>query len=102
MVDQSTEPSPSLVTVSNVKKYFPVNSGGIRRRNATYVHAVDDVSFTIERGETLGLVGKAAPARALLGGASSNCISRLKDRSNLTASNSAPSATKRCGRCAGA
>jgi len=73
MVDQSTEPSPSLVTVSNVKKYFPVNSGGIRRRNATYVHAVDDVSFTIERGETLGLVGVSGSGKSTLG----RCIVQL-------------------------
>jgi oligopeptide transport system ATP-binding protein len=62
-----------LVTVSNVKKYFPVNSGGIRRRNATYVHAVDDVSFTIERGETLGLVGESGSGKSTLG----RCIVQL-------------------------
>ena len=61
------------MTVSNVKKYFPVNSRGILRRNAAYVRAVDDISFTIKRGETLGLVGESGSGKSTLG----RCIVQL-------------------------
>ena len=47
-----------LLVVENLKKYFPVK-GGLLRRTVANVKAVDDVSFTIKRGETLGLVGES-------------------------------------------
>ena len=46
-----------LVRVEHVKKYFPIKSVGFTRRTVGQVHAVDDVSLTIPRGRTLGLVG---------------------------------------------
>ncbi len=48
-----------LIEVRNVKKYFNVAAG----KN----HAVDDVSFTIERGETLGVVGESGCGKSTLG-----------------------------------
>ncbi len=45
-----------LLEVENLKTYFPVY-GGMFSTLRGYVHAVDDVSFTVNRGETLGLVG---------------------------------------------
>lgn len=48
----------TLVKVSRLKKYFPVSSGLFRRVKG-WVQAVDDVSFDIETGETLGLVGES-------------------------------------------
>ena len=55
--------SDVLVDVRHVKMYFPVMSGLFFQRKVAEVKAVDDVSFFIKRGETLGLVGKAGRAR---------------------------------------
>ena len=49
-------PAPDLVQVDGLKMYFPVHSGVLRRHSGD-IKAVDDVSFTIHAGETLGLVG---------------------------------------------
>ena len=65
----SLERTPVL-QVEHLKKYFPVRRGLLQRVNG-HVKAVDDVSFTIFEGETLGLVGesgcgKTTTARAIL------------------------------------
>jgi oligopeptide/dipeptide ABC transporter ATP-binding protein len=49
---------PPVLEVVNLKKHFPVKKG-ILRRTIGQVYAVDDVSFTIGHGETLGLVGES-------------------------------------------
>jgi len=59
-----------LLKVSHLKKYFPLKAG-ILSRTVGHVHAVDDVSFELFTGETLGLVGesgcgKSTVARVLL------------------------------------
>jgi peptide/nickel transport system ATP-binding protein len=59
-----------LLIVEGLRKYFPVRGGLFYRRIAT-VHAVDDVSFTVSKGETLGIVGesgcgKSTTARLLM------------------------------------
>ena len=56
----------SLLEVKNLKKYFPVK-GGILSRTMGQVQAVDDVSFTLERGETLGLVGESGCGKTTVG-----------------------------------
>jgi peptide/nickel transport system ATP-binding protein len=63
-------PSPVLLEVKNLRKYFPIQKGLIRRVVGN-VRAVDDVSFVIREGETLGLVGesgcgKTTTARCIL------------------------------------
>jgi len=55
-----------LLVVQNLKKYFPVK-GGILRRTVAEVKAVDDISFTIKRGETLGLVGESGCGKSTTG-----------------------------------
>jgi oligopeptide/dipeptide ABC transporter ATP-binding protein len=51
--------SDVLVKVDRLKKYFPVTKGLILQRVVGHVQAVDDISFEINRGETLSLVGES-------------------------------------------
>jgi oligopeptide transport system ATP-binding protein len=55
-----------LLEVVNLKKHFPVRRG-IFARTDGYVYAVDGVSFTIARGETLGLVGESGCGKSTVG-----------------------------------
>lgn len=55
-----------FVSVKHLKKYFPVQ-GGMFQKAKDYVKAVDDVSFDILRGETLGLVGESGCGKTTLG-----------------------------------
>jgi oligopeptide transport system ATP-binding protein len=55
-----------LVEVSNLKKYFPKKKG-LFGKNKTFVKAVDDVSFSIKKGETLGLVGESGCGKSTTG-----------------------------------
>ena len=57
---------PELIRVEGLKKYFPVRAG-LFRRIVNYVQAVDDVSFTIHEGETLGLVGETGCGKTTVG-----------------------------------
>lgn len=55
-----------LLVVRNLKKYFPI-SGGFFKRTVGNVQAVEDVSFTIRRGETLGIVGESGCGKSTTG-----------------------------------
>ncbi len=54
-----------LVEVKNLKKYFPAPGSTLFRKR--YLKAVDDVSFSIDRGETLGLVGESGCGKTTVG-----------------------------------
>jgi peptide/nickel transport system ATP-binding protein/oligopeptide transport system ATP-binding protein len=58
--------APALVEVEHLVKHFPVK-GGILQRTIGQVKAVDDVSFVIRRGETLGLVGESGCGKTTVG-----------------------------------
>lgn len=61
-----SEPQPILIDVKNLVKYFPVRSGLLQRVSA-WVQAVDDVSFFVRRGETLGVVGESGCGKTTIG-----------------------------------
>ncbi len=56
-----------LVEVRNLKMYFPVRRGLLIERTVGHVHAVDDISFHVKRGETLGLVGESGCGKSTTG-----------------------------------
>jgi oligopeptide/dipeptide ABC transporter ATP-binding protein len=65
----------TLVQLEHVTKHYPVRGGGLFRRGRGVVHAVDDVSLDVYRGETLGLVGETGCGKSTL----ARCITRLLD-----------------------
>jgi len=56
-----------LVQVRNLKKYFPIYQGAFIQRHVGDIKAVDDVSFDIFKGETLGLVGETGSGKTTVG-----------------------------------
>ncbi|BAL77883.1 ABC transporter ATP-binding protein [Bradyrhizobium cosmicum] len=58
--------SPPLLQVNDLKKHFPVNKG-LFGRKSEWVYAVDGVSFEIQRGETLSLVGESGCGKSTVG-----------------------------------
>jgi len=56
-----------LLKVDRLVKYFPINQGFIFKQHSGDVHAVDDVSFDIYAGETLGLVGESGCGKSTTG-----------------------------------
>lgn len=56
----------ALLEVKNLKKYFPV-TGGFFKKTVGYVKATDDVSFIINKGETLSLVGESGCGKSTTG-----------------------------------
>jgi peptide/nickel transport system ATP-binding protein len=60
-------PGDVLLELRNVVKEYPITSGAILQRKAGAVHAVSDVSFTVNAGETFGLVGESGCGKTTIG-----------------------------------
>src|SRR5258708_4284296 len=64
--NSAVQPNTDLMQVQHLKKYFPVRAG-IMQRVVAQVQAVDDVSFSIKKGETLGMVGESGCGKTTVG-----------------------------------
>jgi len=64
--NSSNGKSRYIVEVKNLKQYFPIKSG-LMQRVVGHVKAVDDISFKIERGKTMGLVGESGCGKTTVG-----------------------------------
>jgi oligopeptide transport system ATP-binding protein len=69
----ATQDDDVILEVTDLKMHFPVGSGFLSRKPTGYVKAVDGVSFTVKRGETLGLVGESGCGKTTTG----RCILQL-------------------------
>ncbi|MBT6733422.1 MAG: ATP-binding cassette domain-containing protein [Acidiferrobacteraceae bacterium] len=65
---------PSFLEIRDLKMYFPVTEGTVHQKVVAHVKAVDGVSFSIARGETLGLVGESGCGKTTVG----RCILQLE------------------------
>ncbi|BEP28047.1 ABC transporter ATP-binding protein [Helicovermis profundi] len=63
----------AILEVKDLKKYFPIKKGGFFSKKIDYVKAVEDVSFTLNKGETLGVVGESGCGKSTTG----RCILQL-------------------------
>ena len=70
----TTSNGQKLLEVNNLKKYFPIRKGFLKK-TVGYVRAVDDVSFYVNEGETLGLVGESGCGKTT----TARCILRAID-----------------------
>lgn len=78
MSDNAKKPE-AMIEVRHLKKYFPIK-GGMLSRNHGDVKAVDDVSFSIKRGTTMGLVGESGCGKTTVG----RTLLRLTDKTEGT------------------
>jgi oligopeptide/dipeptide ABC transporter ATP-binding protein len=59
--------APAVLSVDNLKMYFPVKSSGVVRRTIGHVQAVDGISFEVPKGGSLGLVGESGCGKSTTG-----------------------------------
>jgi len=64
--NRNNDEGRNVIQVRNLKQYFPIKAG-LMQRVVGYVKAVDDISFRIERGKTMGLVGESGSGKTTVG-----------------------------------
>ena len=57
----------SLLEVVNLKKFFPIKQGFLVEKTVGYVKAVDDVSFSVDKNQTVGIVGESGCGKTTIG-----------------------------------
>ena len=89
-----------LLEVEHLKLYFPIKGGMLVSRAVAHVHAVDDVTFELEEGETLGLVGESGCGKTTLSRALLKLIdaSRRARSASVARTSRGPRASS-CSRC---
>lgn len=65
-----------VLEVRNLKKYFPLHEKSLLRQKIGEIKAVDDVSFVVRRGETVGVIGESGCGKTTLG----RCVSYLYEK----------------------
>ncbi len=93
----SAPPEAPLLDVRDLAVHFPVTKGFLVERRVGTIKAVDGVSFTIARGETLGLVGESGCGKSTVGEPSCGWWNPLADRCSSVVRISACSMRRRCG-----
>lgn len=73
-INEATNNNDDILIVNNLKKYYPISNISFGKRRS-YVKAVDDISFSIKRGTTMGLVGESGCGKTTVG----RTILRLHD-----------------------
>jgi len=56
-----------ILQVKHLKKYFPIKRGGFLKKETVFVKAIDDISFNVKKGGTLGLVGETGSGKTTVG-----------------------------------
>jgi oligopeptide/dipeptide ABC transporter ATP-binding protein len=76
--EEATRPAPigdELLRVENLEKHFPITRGIVFQKEIATVRAVDGVSFSVRKGETLGIVGESGCGKSTM----ARCVMRLLD-----------------------